>query len=100
MGNSKSQINHQPKKQMYIIQIISRTWNRLKKQRQHNQTYNDDDRDTEISSKCSECKGCTYQQDSLFFDRYLNFIMVCRQFYLSVIALTFLLRINNNHLLF
>lgn len=70
MGNTKSQVtkNHRPGERMYIFRIINRTLDGLRRQREHRRSQNVD-HDMEISSKCSECKGYNYQQDSLIFDR-------------------------------
>lgn len=68
MGNSRSQLC-QPRRQMYFFYLINRTWNRVRMRDKEKCTSENADRDTEISSRCSGCKGCDYQHDSLVFDR-------------------------------
>lgn len=68
MGNSRSQPSRKSKSQ-FLLYFLQRTWSAVIDSQTKNDRYENTDRDTDLSSRCSGCKGCGYQQDSLIFDR-------------------------------
>ncbi|XP_012262509.2 uncharacterized protein LOC105689797 isoform X1 [Athalia rosae] len=69
MGNSKSQ-PCRPRRPMYLFYLIHRTWSVVVDHRNagKEERYEDIDRETDLTSRCSGCAGCGYHQDSLFFE--------------------------------
>ncbi|XP_070162718.1 uncharacterized protein Mwh isoform X1 [Polyergus mexicanus] len=67
MGNARSQ-SCRRSKPLYLFYLINRTWSIVVDHRKDQDRCDEIDRETDLSSKCSTCNVCDYQQNSLTFD--------------------------------